>query len=320
MLTSKDWYRIFQISLLAALIAIAVAAWPTAMCALGQCGDKDLWCNGNCSQTCQPATSLGIVANSSGYPSSGFPACRPNVSGGYCIENWQPDQCAVRCSDSGTCNVTELVSGGNCSGRLSSAGGYSYWIAGSCSYSAGTCTYISGGNRDRVDCCTLGNSGGGGGGCTPTYASPTVSLGATSPRNPLVYGQDPDKLGTTVTVSASGGAKTNSCSDGPAQRSVTSISMGGVALSEASIDWILDILSLRYPGAYIKDSYPLFPTLIPSGIGTTTAGATFHYNPLDPGIYNVTITAIQDDGQTTTTVLNVPAYLLDATITLPVQP
>ena len=133
-------------------------------------------------------------------------------------------------------------------------------------------------------------------------------------------GQDPDKLGTTVTVSASGGAKTNSCSDGPAQRSVTSISMGGVALSEASIDWILDILSLRYPGAYIKDSYPLFPTLIPSGIGTTIAGATFHYNPLDPGIYNVTITAIQDDGQTTTTVLNVPAYLMDATITLPVQP
>jgi len=138
--------------------------------------------------------------------------------------------------------------------------------------------------------------------------------------NPLVYGQDPDKLGMDVTVSVSGGNKTNSCADGPSQRTVTSITINGVSLSSASIDWITGPLALRYPGAYIKGSYPIYPAATITGIGSTSAQAVFHIDPYDPGFYDISVTAIQDDGQTTTVVLSVPAYLLDTTITLPVQP
>ena len=54
-----------------------------------------------------------------------------------------------------------------------------------------------------------------------------------------------------------------------------------------------------------------------SGLNTSAAAASIHFDPLDPGFYDISVTAVQSDGQVTTSVLSVPAYLLDSTITLP---
>ncbi len=301
-----------KIVLLASLIAVGIAAWPTAQCALGACGAKDAWCNGDCSQTCGPTNGLGIIRDNE----SGVPACKLSNAGSYCVENWYPNYVGVRCTNASDCNVTELANHLEESDRLYMSGGNSFWNVGKCTLSAGTCSYKRNASPAKVTCCVSGGVST----CTPTYDPPSVTLGGYSPKNPLVYGQDPDKLGIDVTVSVSGGSKTNSCADGPAQRTVTSITINGVSLSSASIDWITGLLALRYPGAYIKGSYPSYPTATITGLGTTSASAAFHIDPLDPGFYDISLTAIQDDGQTKTTVLQVPAYLLDTTITLPVQP
>ena len=81
--------------------------------------------------------------------------------------------------------------------------------------------------------------------------------------------------------------------------------------------WIKGPLAARYPGARIKGSYPFNPTLTTTGLNTTTATTSFHFDPLDPGTYSVTVTATQGDGQSTSAVLAIPAYLLDSTITIP---
>ena len=306
-----------KIVLLAALIAIGAAAWPTAQCAWGACDVKDTWCNGDCSQACGPTNGLGIIRDNQ----SGVPACELNSAGNYCVENWYPDYVGVRCTNASDCNVTQLANHPEESDRLYTSGGNSFWYVGKCTRSAGTCSYQRQDSPTKVTCCVAAAGGGGGGGaCTPTYAPPAISLAGYSPKNPLVYGQDPDQLGLDVTISVSGGNKTNSCSDGPAQRAVTSINVNGVSLSAASVEWISGPLALRYPGAYVKGSYPGHPAVTTSGLMTTSAQAAFHIDPLDPGVYEISVTAIQDDGQTSTLTLNVPASLLDTTITLPVQP
>ena len=169
----------------------------------------------------------------------------------------------------------------------------------------------------NYDCCGGGGSGSGGGGCSAEYAPPTIALSAVTPTYPIVYGQDPDKLGVTVLINIAGGADTNGCGGGT--QSITSVTLNEVSLSPEAVEWITSSLSRRYPGAMVKDSYPLHPTVTTTGIGAAAATLSFHFDPYDPGKYNVSVTAIQGDGQTVTVTLPVPVFLLDSTITLPGQ-
>jgi hypothetical protein len=95
---------------------------------------------------------------------------------------------------------------------------------------------------------------------------------------------------------------------------LTGLSLDGVSLSPASISWIQTYLNRRYPGAQVLGSYPLHPSATTSSLPSTSATLWFHFDPLDPGTYDVTVTATQSDGQSATTKLAVPAHLLDATL------
>lgn len=293
------WLKIF---LLAVLLTIGISAWPAAKCALGQCEARNQWCNGDCSQECSAATQLGYVGSCSDN----------NLGGGVhtCTENWNPDTVAVRCSDPNNCNVTEVLETPN---YLITSGGYSSWNSYKCGWVGSVCTKSD--NIGLVNCCLAGSNGGTT--CSPEYNPPVVALAAYSPDFPLVFGQDPDKVGVDVRLTATGGSKSNNCAEGAGQLTITSLSVNGVSLSDSSAAWITGVLALRYPGSYIKDSYPLEPEAVISGLITSAAAASFHFDPLDPGFYDISVTAIQSDGQVTTSVLNVPVYLLDSTISMP---
>ena len=147
--------------------------------------------------------------------------------------------------------------------------------------------------------------------CTPQYRAPTISLSGYTPEYPLVLGQDPDELGVDVTILAQGGAKTNGC-PGAARGTITTFQLDKVTLSPEAIAHIQGALQKAYPGAHVLDSYPLHPAASVS-LGSN-ATLRFHFNPLDPGAYNIEVTAIQHDGQTVSQTFQVPAHLLEATI------
>ena len=147
--------------------------------------------------------------------------------------------------------------------------------------------------------------------CTPTYNAPTLSLGGYSPAYPLVLGQDPDKIGVDVTITAQGGSKRNSC-PGDARGTITAFQLNQVTLSPEAIAWIQGELQKAYPGARVLGSYPLHPSASVS-LGSN-ATLRFHFDPQDPGAYNITATARQQDGQSVTRAFQVPAHLLEATI------
>jgi len=147
--------------------------------------------------------------------------------------------------------------------------------------------------------------------CTPTYNAPTVSLGGYTPAYPLVIGQDPDRIGVDVTITAQGGIKRNSC-PGDARAAITTFQLHQVTLSPEAIAWIRGELQRAYPGAHVLGNYPLHPSASVS-LGSN-AILRFHYDPQDPGAYNVTVTARQHDGQTVSQTFQVPAHLLEATI------
>jgi hypothetical protein len=86
-------------------------------------------------------------------------------------------------------------------------------------------------------------------------------------------------------------------------------------LSSESISWISSELAHKYPGAHVLDSYPISPELTTSGLDTSTATATFHFDPKDPGDYQVTVTATQDDNQEAEKVFQVHVALYESTIT-----
>jgi hypothetical protein len=147
--------------------------------------------------------------------------------------------------------------------------------------------------------------------CTPAYHAPTLSMGGYTPPYPLVLGQDPDELGVDVTITAQGGAKTNSCPGDP-RGTITAFQLDEVTLSQEAIARIQGELQKAYPGARVLGSYPLHPT--PSVSLGSNATMRFHFDPLDPGAYNIQVTVTQHDGQTASQAFQVPAHLLEATI------
>jgi len=147
--------------------------------------------------------------------------------------------------------------------------------------------------------------------CVPQYHAPTLSMGGYTPPYPLVLGQDPDEVGVDVTILAQGGSKTNGCPGDP-RGTITIFQLNEVTLSPEAIARIKGELQKAYPGAHVIDSYPLHPS--PSTSLGSNATLRFHFDPQDPGAYNVLVTVIQHDGQTVAQTFQVPAHLLEATI------
>ncbi len=294
-----------QILLMGSLLAVGFAAWPASRCALGACSIKDKWCSGDCSKQCGVA-GFGLIPENT-Y--NGRSPCRQ--SGSVCVQNFVPDVIGGNCNNATNCNVSELnpgtFNGENVYDRLYFAGGVRYFNVGTCDSS---CNFVKDANAGQATCCV------GAAVCVPVYAPPSIHLDniLITPAHPLVLSQDPDQLGMTISAISTTGGSDTKCSGG--QQNITAVTVS-IRLSDETIAWITGPLALRYPGAHVKGVYPIQPALTTSGLNTTTASAAFHFDPLDPGIYNVTITATQGDGQSTTLILPVPAYLLDATITLP---
>jgi hypothetical protein len=147
--------------------------------------------------------------------------------------------------------------------------------------------------------------------CVPVYNAPTMTMVGYDPDYPLVIGQDPDEKGVDVTIMAQGGAKANACPGDP-RGTIVTFQLREVNLSPEAIAWIHGELRQAYPGAVVKDSYPLHPA--PSVSLGSNATMMFHLDPLDPGAYIATIVAVQHDGQTISSDYRIPVHLLEATI------
>jgi hypothetical protein len=280
----KSWWKILALGF---LIAVGISLWPAAYCALADCSTKDQWCNDDCSQTCGPTNGLGVVVG-----------CSRGAYG--CVYDWIPDAWGVRCTNGDDCAITECASAPPGYGCFITSDGY--WDVGKCS-AYPTCQRVS-----RIipeSCCLTSNP-------TPCPESPptiTTTALQVAPEFPLVIGQDPDKLGVTITnVTARSGE--HDCQRG----TISAISVS-VRLSSESITWINGELARRYPGAHVKGVYPILPVLTTSGLNTANATTSFHFDPLDPGDYLVTITATQDDGQIGVKTFRVHVALYESTIT-----
>lgn len=281
----QSWWKILALGI---LLAIGISLFPTAYCVLADCGVKDKWCNGDCSQTCGPTAGLGVVVG-----------CSRGAYG--CIEDWIPDSWGMNCTNSNDCKVT------NCA---STPPGYGCYLAGDGRWDVGACSAFPSCRRvTRVSnetCC--GNSGG----PTPCPESgPTITNAALqpTPEHPLVLGQDPDRRGITISgITVTAGE--HDCRTG----TISAVSVS-IRLSSASITWINGELARKYPGAHVKGTYPITPVLTTIGLNTATAVTSFHFEPLDPGDYEVTVTATQDDGQTAVKVFTVHVALYESTIT-----
>ncbi len=306
---SKWW----KAALMGLLIAIGIALFPQAQCAVAQtCNTpRDLWCNGGQpGRCCDPAAGFLAVVG-----------CSYDSKTGFCEEKTK--LIPVRCSNSSNCEVTEVLDTPN---RLS--GGY--WSVGKCNWNP--CSLDTSANSVRATCC--GGSSGSGGGCTPEYAPPTIDDTYTvDPPYPIPWGQEQppygEALGMTVNDIKAHGGQDTACGSGRA--TITSITIW-LELTERSIEWITGELALRYPGAHVKDTYPKYPerpddpfhpyahcawTFGTSGINTPDAELDCRFfRPLDPGDYTVHVQACQSDGKCTTKVLPEPikVWLLESTL------
>jgi len=280
----RSWWKILVLGILS---AVAVSLFPGAYCALADCGIKDKWCKDDCSKTCGPTNGLGVVVGCS--------------RGAYdCVYDWIPDAWGMRCTNDDDCAITEcafIPPGYGCY-----MVGEGYWDVGKCS------AYPTCRRESRVipeSCCV-------GGGSTPCPESPPTITNAIlqpTPEFPLVLGQDPARSGITISgITATAGE--HDCHTA----TISSVSVS-IQLSGASISWINGELARKYPGAQVKDTYPLTPLLTTTGLNTATAVTSFHFDPLDPGDYEITITATQDDGQTAVKVFTVHVALYESTIT-----
>lgn len=149
--------------------------------------------------------------------------------------------------------------------------------------------------------------------CTPSWAPPTISTAFTlDPSYPITLGQDPEDLGVDVNgILALAGA--SRCPGQPPAR-ITAFSVTEVRLAASSVAWITGDLARKYPGARVKGSYPFTPPYQVSGLGTPSARLSFHFDPLDPGYYEVHLLAVQSDGQQVTAIVRVPVYLMESSI------
>lgn len=269
----RSWWKIFALSL---LIAIGVALWPTAQCAVGQCGPREQWCKDDCSMTCAPASRYNQVRT-----------CRRQepFSPGRCLATWNHPQ--YFCPNDGDC------SGGTVN---------TY----ECTFTA--CEKVD--NYVEVDCCLNGPPP-----CTPNFAPPTIDLSNITiiPPYPLTISQDPDRLGVTIAgVTATGGREIG-CNTGQVAN-ITGFFVSA-RLTPATIQWIEGELRERYPGAYVHGTYPIRPDIFADGLGTPTATLLpIHFENPDPGEYIVEITAYQSDGKATVVEYRFVSALLEATL------
>jgi hypothetical protein len=247
---------------------------------------KDQWCKGDCSKECGPTHGLGVIVG-----------CTRGAYG--CIEDWIPDAWGMRCTNRDDCKVTECAS---------TPPGFGCYLVGEGRWDVGTCSAFPSCQRRSLiideSCC--------GGGPTPCPKSgPTISTAVLQPTPafPLVFGQDPVRRGITIpAITATAGE--HDCRRG----AIAEITVK-IRLSEASISWINGELARKYPGAHVLDIYPVAPVLTTMGLNTSTATVSFHFDPKDPGDYEVTVTATQDDGQVTDKVLQVHVALYESSIT-----
>ncbi|MFZ2096699.1 MAG: hypothetical protein WAV05_08690 [Anaerolineales bacterium] len=278
-----SWWKILALCI---LLAIAIILSPRAYCALADCEVKDQWCNEDCSQACGPTQGLGVIVG-----------CSRGAFG--CIEDWIPDAWGMRCTNRNDCKVTECAS---------SPPGFGCYLVGDGLWDVGACTaYPSCQRRSKIidaSCCT-------------NQATPCPKIGPKittpalqpTPAFPLVLGQDPNRIGITIpeiTVTAG---------EHDCRRATISAIEVKLRLSNDSLSWIRWELARRYPGARVLDTYPLSPVLVTRGLHTPTAITSFHFDPLDPGDYEITVTATQDDGQVALKVYSVHVALYESTIT-----
>ncbi|BAJ64445.1 hypothetical protein ANT_24190 [Anaerolinea thermophila UNI-1] len=300
---SKFW----QITLMGLLIAVGIALFPQAQCAVAQTCDRpsDKWCGtGKC---CDFTGGIKYVTRCNG-PTYATQPYRCNPSSGNCnVTDWMGWPYETRIYNGRTqAHLPDCVNGVWKENQV--------WA--------------------YVDCC-YGSTGGGG--CTPSYAPPTIDDTYTvDPPYPVPWRQEQppygEALGMTINdIKAHGGADT-ACGSG--QANITSLTVW-VELTEESRDWIVYTLGQRYPGAHVLGEYPQYPerpddplhpyahcawTYGTSGINTPNAELDCRFfRPWDPGDYTVHVTACQSDGKCTTKVLPNPikVYLLESRLLAP---
>ncbi len=302
--------KLWQVTLMGLLIAVGIALFPQAQCAVAQtCNTpRDLWCNNG-----QPGRCCGSTSGIEYYSSPCSTGTDRNGQK-YCDCSNSVGRSPVTCSNSTNCNVTDWH-GAPVNTRTYN--GVTQFNAKAPSLSGSQCVLVD--HWVPATCCS-GSSGGGG--CTPEYAPPTIEDTYTvDPPNPIVWTQEQPPygmaLGMTVSdIKAHGGADT-ACGTGQAR--ITNITIN-LELTQASIDWILGELSQRYIGVEIKDTYPKYPerpdpdhayyscSFSPlTGANTPDAELDCQFfRPLDPGEYAIHVTACQSDGKCTTKTLPEP--------------
>ncbi|MEW5869146.1 MAG: hypothetical protein AB1894_07725 [Chloroflexota bacterium] len=149
--------------------------------------------------------------------------------------------------------------------------------------------------------------------CVPYFSPPSISARLVlAPPYPITLGQDPDDRGVDVSGITARGGMHYCPNSGPAR--IIALRVTRVQLAQSSIAWITGTLARKYPGAHVKGSYPFIPPYSVSGIGSSRAQLSFHLAPLDPGYYEVSVTATQQDGQSASATLRVPVYLMESSI------
>lgn len=314
---SKWW----KAALMGLLIAIGIALWPRAQCAVAQTcnGPRDKWCgSGKC---CGPTS--GVEWYDRNF------RCFPN--GSYCAHS-QVLKSDVVCSGTSDCNVTDWKKvPASLRGRI---GNQTAIDAGRCQWvnndpSTGKCELVS--HLVPVTCC---NGSSGGGSCTPQYAPPTIDDTYTvDPPNPIVWAQEQppygEALGMTLNDIKAHGGQDTTCGTGQ-RASITSIRVW-VTLSQGSIDWIFNDLARRYLNVHLNGQYPQYPEVPPpdhpyrmcqGAQGWNTPDAELDcqfFRPLDPGRYEVHVEACQSDGKCTTKTLPdlVSVWLLESRLLAP---
>lgn len=315
---SKSW----KAALMGILIATGIALFPAAQCAVAQtCGElADRWCGEN--KCCGFTGGMRIPSSCRNRNMTVVHSYRCNPQTGNCnVSDWMGYRDFLT-SNYPVSNPGDLIRiyNGRTQARIPE-----------CDWRTASWLPQSQWPWAYVDCCT--GSSGSGGGCTPEYAPPTIDDTYTvDPPNPIVWTQEQPPyglaLGMTLNDIKAHGGQDTACGTGRAN--ITNITVS-LTLQQASIDWILGELSQRYINVRIKDTYPKYPETAPFGhqyavcstgtgvIGAGTPDAELDcrfFRPLDPGKYDVTVTACQSDGKCTTKTLPQPVsvWLMENTL------